>query len=178
MLKKTYGLCQVLLLICGMATAQQLKWHVPTYQGLRLGKAKRVDVERTFGKPAWSGHPEDEYDNPVENMLSYEYENVGGFEGRTVIWMKARTGVVTDIILYPPYQKPLPSKGVLEKLGADYIERESALGPCPTAKEVRKFNRMKRREYPIFLVYPRKGMYVAVDANGNVQDISYMLRCT
>lgn len=175
-------MCSFLLLICGTPAAQKRKWRIPTYGGLTLGKSRKADVERTLGRPEWSGPPEDEYDNPIESMLSYSYENVGGFQGRTVIWMKARSGVVTDILLYPSSERPLTLKELVSKEGRDYIERDAALGPCPTAKEIRK---LKGREegrgecqYPIFLVYPEKGMIVLFDDKENVQEISYMLRCS
>ena len=169
--------CLTIILICGAAYAQARKWHAPTYHGLKLGRSKKADVERAFGKPAWSGHPEDEKDNPVASLLSYEYENVGGFEGRTVVIMDKRTGVVRDILLYPPDRKPLPLKLVIEKFGKDYIERDSDLGPCPTRRELRDFKRPLVPEHPIFLVYPEKGLYVGVDAEGDVPVITYMERC-
>ena len=177
MVKEVSCACLSIILICGAAYAQRRGWRAPTYHGLKLGKSKKADVVRAFGKPAWSGHPEDERDNPVESLLSYEYENVGGFEGRTVVIMDRRTGAVTDISLYPPYQKPLALKRAEEKYGKDYIERDSALGPCPTRRELRNFKPPTVREHPIFLVYPEKGMYVGVDADGNVQGIFYMKRC-
>ena len=177
MVKKALCSWLISLLICGVASAQMRRWRAPTYHGLVLGKSKKVDVARTFGKPVWSGHPEDELDNPVESLLSYEYESVGGFEGRTVVVMNGRTGVVESISLSVPYQMPLPLSKALEKYGRDYIERESALGPCPTDKEIRNFKRPAEREYPIFLVYPHKGMYISVERDNNVREIVYMLRC-
>ena len=176
-MKKAFCL-SVLLLICGAATAQKRsKKQAPSYGGLTLGKSKQADVARVFGKPARSGHPEDEYDNPVERQLSYEYENVGGFKGRTVILMDARSRVVTDIFLYPSEQQPLSLTKALEEYGTDYIERESGLGPCPTAKELRNFKRHTKREYPIFLVYPHKGVFVSFSEDEHVKEIGYMLRC-
>jgi hypothetical protein len=177
MIKKALYSCLILLLIGGVASAQVRKWRAPTYQGLVLGKSKKANVARTFGKPVWSGHPEDEFDHPVASLLSYEYENVGGFEGRTVVMMNRRTGVVESISLSVSYQKPLPLGKALEKYGSDYIERESALGPCPTAKEIRNFKPPAKREYPVFFVYPQKGMYISVEQGNNVREITYMLRC-
>lgn len=177
MTKKVLCACLLSLLVCGLASAQAGEWHPSAYLGLALGKSKKADVERAFGKPAWSGHPEDELDNPVKGLLSYEYENVGGFEGRTVVIMNGRTGVVEGISLYVSQQRPLPLAKALEQYGSDYVERESALGPCPTTKKARDFKPPAKREYPIFLVYPHKGMYVSVGQDNNVREIVYMLRC-
>src|ERR1700748_3163983 len=99
MVKRVFRLCLALLLVCVAASAQALKWRAPTYRGLTLGRSKRADVERAFGRPAWSGHPEDGLDNPIEKLLSYEYDNVGGFDGRTVVIMDGRSEVVQVIYL-------------------------------------------------------------------------------
>jgi hypothetical protein len=125
----------LLLLICSaMVAGQNHRWRASGYKGLTPGKSTKADVKRAFGKPVWVGHPEDEYDNPVENMIDYEYENVGGFEGRMAIWMKRRSGVITDILLYPSYAKPLPWQKILNELGNDYIER--AFRPLPDGRRV------------------------------------------
>jgi hypothetical protein len=144
---------------------------------LTLGKSKRADVERAFGRPAWSGHPEDRLDNPMENFLSYEYDNVGGFEGRTVVIMGRHSGVVQVIYLYPSSQRPLSRSAAVERYGGDYIELESAAGPCPTAKEFRRLKLLTEREYPAFFAYPDKGMYFSVQRDESVLEIGFMLRC-
>jgi hypothetical protein len=178
MLVRNLKISLLLFLFCSpIVVAQNRKWHPSSYKGLKLGKSTKADVKRTFGKPAWVGHPEDEYDNPVENMIAYEYEKAGGFEGRTAIWMKRHSGVITEIILYPSDTKPLSWQKILNEFGSDYIERESSLGPCPTTKDLHRFKPSQRREYPIFFVYKQKGLYVSVNESNNVQEIVYMERC-
>ena len=161
----------------GQAAAQSQKWQAPIYKGLAVGKSKRADVERVFGKPIWVGSPEDEYDNPIKDLILYEYENVGGFRGRTSVIMKARTGVITEIFLYPHYENPLTLEQAIQIYGNEYIERESDLGPCPTAREIKKFQHPKERKYPIFLVYPHKGLYISIVRDGTVQEIGFIARC-
>jgi hypothetical protein len=157
--------------------AQKRGWRVPTYEGLTLVKSRKADVVRRFGKPKWVFHPEDEYDNPVKSLISYGYENVGGFEGRTEVVMKARTGVVIGVDLTPAEGRPLPSSDVLEKFGRDYVERGIGLGPCPTPRDIRDYKPVARYEYPAFLVYPQKGVIVMVKEDKNVGSISYALSC-
>jgi hypothetical protein len=176
MMKRVFYSCLALPLICVAASAQARKWSAPTYQGLTLGKSKRANVERAFGKPAWSGHPEDGLDNPMENFLSYEYDNVGGFDGRTVVIMGRHSGVVQVIYVYPSPQRPLSRSDAVQRYGGDYVERESSDGPCPMASELRH-QRPAAREYPIFLAYPEKGVYFSVQSDGTVLEIGYMLRC-
>lgn len=151
------------------------KWHIPTYQGLTLGKSMKIDVERRFGKPIWSGAPEEKLtDDPSEDELLYEYENVGGVKGRTTVVLGERTGVVKAIDIYP---QQLSMKKVIEQYGKEYIERESSLGPCPSEDEIRNFRPLREREYPIFLVYPQLGMYISVQKDGTVLEIGYLVSC-
>ena len=153
------------------------KWQVPTYKGLTLGKSTRADVARLFGKPQWSGHPEDEYDNPVASLLSYEYENVGGFRGRIAIIMKRRSGVVVEVLLHPADEQALTVKQVIDEYGNGYVERGPDLGICPTEKESRYNKSPKEKQYPYFLVYPRRGMFITINSDQRVQEIAYILRC-
>jgi hypothetical protein len=178
MLKKATSLSLLLLCVCVMATAQSRGWHVPIYQGLKLGKSTKADVERAFGKPVWSGHPiYNEPEGEVKDELLYEYQNVGGFDGRTSVYLDARSSAVKAISLYPDYRRPISLEQAVEKYGGGYIERGSKLGPCPTPKEVRVYGGDKEREYPIFLVYPQKGLYVSIDRDKRVQEIGLLVRC-
>ena len=178
MLRKATLLGLSLLCVGWLAAAQSQAWRVPTYQGLKLGKSTKADVERAFGKPVWSGHPiYEEPEGEVEDELLYEYENVGGFNGRTSVYLDARSGVVKAISLYPNYQRPISLEQTIEKYGRGYIERRSKLGPCPTPKEERLYGGAKEREYPAFLVYPQKGLYVSVNRDNRVQEIGFLVRC-
>jgi hypothetical protein len=122
-----------------LTTSRLQKWRTAIYQGITLGKSTKADVYRIFGKPRWSGSPEDEYDNPVGSLLSFEYDNVGSFNGGTCIIMRRRSGVVIEIYLYPAYQAAPTLPQIVDEYGAGYIERESCLGPCPTAREIKKY---------------------------------------
>jgi len=133
-------LCLLLLGVCGIVVAQTQRWHVPNYQGLGLGKSTKADVERAFGKPLWAGHPiYEELEGEVKDEILYEYENVGGFYGRTSVYLDARNGLVKAISLYPNYLKPLLFNDAIAQYGKEYVERESKLGPCPTPKELQSY---------------------------------------
>ena len=179
MMRKVTLLGLLLLCVGWLAAAQSQVWHVPTYQKLKLGKSTKVDVERAFGKPVWSGHPiYEEPEGEVKDELLYEYENVGGFNGRTLVYLDARSGVVKAISLYPNDQRPISLEQVIEKYGREYIKRGSKLGPCPTPKEVRLYGGAKEHEYPVFLVYPQKGLYVSVNRDNRIQEIGFLVRCS
>jgi hypothetical protein len=153
-------------------------WHIPTYKGIKLNKSTRKDVLRLFGKPTWSGHPEDEYDNPVMSMLRDEFENVGGFKGRTAVNMKKRNKIVDSIELYPPYDNQPTFDELAAQLGKDYVEWDGDLGPCPSRKEIREFQSRKKiySTSLVFRSYPQKGFYVAVE-HERVREIVYLTSC-
>ena len=164
----------------GQATpAQQVhqgKWHTPTYLGLTVGKSTKADIERKFGEPVWSGPPEEKLvEADEEEELLYEYLNVGDIVGRTTFVLGARSGVIKAIEIYP--QQDVTLQEVIRKYGSSYIERPSNLGPCPTDREVSEFKALKEREYPYFLVYPERGMYISIQKDGTVLEIGYIIRC-
>jgi hypothetical protein len=168
----------ILLCACAVTAAQPQRWHVPTYEGMTLGKSTRADIERAFGKPIWSGPPiYEEPEGEVKDEILYEYENVGGFYGRTSVYLDVRSGVIKAITLYPNYQRPITLEEAIKLYGGGYIERESGLGPCPTSKELRNYKQKQEREYPVSLIYPHKGMYVSVDRDNKVNHICYLARC-
>ena len=122
-MKKVTLLGSLLLCVCGVIAAQSHGWHVPTYQGLKLGKSTKADVERAFGKPVWSGHPiYEEPEGEVKDELLYEYQNVGGFDGRTSVYLDAHNGVVKAVSLYPSEQRPMSLEQAMEKYGSEYVE--------------------------------------------------------
>ncbi|MEA2559836.1 MAG: hypothetical protein QOH06_1340 [Acidobacteriota bacterium] len=173
-LRKTVISALVLASLCSCAPGS---WKPGTYEDLVIGRSRSADVLRVLGKPMWTGHPEDEYDNPVESLLSYEYKNPAGFDGRITAVMKASSGKLIEVYVNPTDSIPLST--ILERYGTDYVERDSELGPCPTAEELRTYepSREPGYPYPRFLVYPQKGMYVSLSSPSWAQYIVFTLRC-
>jgi hypothetical protein len=147
-----------------------------TYQGLTLGKSKKSDVERIFGQPVWSGHPEDPYDNAVPSLISYEYDDVGGFNGMTAVIMNRRTGVVSEIVLTVDYKRRITLQEIISKYGRDYVQIDDGLGPCPSQSELKRY---RKPETPsgVFLSYASKGLYVHIDYEEKVQEIVFLKQC-
>jgi hypothetical protein len=156
--------------------ARARRWHAPTYRGITLGRSTRADVRRVFGKPIWSGHPEDEYDNSVLSMLRDEFENVAGFRGRTAVNIRGRGRVVESIELYPPPDAQPIFEEVAAEFGTDYVERPVSLGICPTEAELRAYRPRAVRDSLVFRVYPQKGYYIAVEG-GRVREIVFLKSC-
>ena len=152
------------------------RWHVPTYKGITLKRSTRRDVRRILGRPSWSGHPEDEVDNPVMNMLRDEFENVPGFDGRVAVNMRRRGRVVESIELVPRYDRRPAFEEAAAEYGRDYVERSGEMGPCPTPAELRAGRTPPPGDSLVFRVYPHKGYYIAVEG-GRFREIVFLSRC-
>jgi hypothetical protein len=131
-------------------------------------------VEKTLGKPVWSGTPEEAIvEENRENELWYEYDGAEEFQGRTTVVMNSK-GVVTAVLVYP--QKLFLDRA-LRLLGSNYLRREGKMGPCPTEAELRQSKVSTVSDFPYFLVYPEQGMYISVEEDNTILEIGYLLRC-
>jgi|ERR1051326_8454219 hypothetical protein len=153
-----------------------VEWHVPTYKGIRPGKSKRADVWRAFGKPIWSGHPEDELDAPIMNLIRDEFENVGGFRGRTSVDVKRRSKIVDSIELRPFDDKPFTVEEATARFGKDYLERDDRTGPCPTRIELLASKNQTKSSSTIWRVYPKQGLYLTIQ-DDKVSEIVFLTSC-
>ncbi len=97
-------------------------WKNHTFHGITIGKSKKSDLRRLFGILHRIFNPEDEYDNPILSMISYDYDHLAGFEGRTVFDMKKRDGIILGISLVPAEKKPLDYNWMVSQFGKGYIK--------------------------------------------------------
>lgn len=169
---KTVISAVVLASLCSCAPSS---WKPSSYKELVIGRSRSADVLRVLGKPMWIGHPEDDYDNPIKSLISYEYRNPAGFDGRITAVMKASSGKLIEIYVIPTDSIPLST--ILEQYGTDYIDRDLVLGACPTAERLRTYKPKPGYPYPRFLVYPQKGVYVSQSSPSWVQSLVFPLRC-
>ena len=123
------------ILLCVHAPVGEgnLVWQPANYHGIRVGKSTSSDVIRLFGKPQHTYSPEDEYDNPIPTLVSYSYNDLVGFQGRTIFTMKKRDRIVFEVLLYPSYKRKLYSDWMVSQFGNEYIKRIHQ--PCPRGKE-------------------------------------------
>ena len=153
-----------------------LKWTVPTYRGLVLGKTDKVQVERILGRPMWSGTPEEAvFEKNRDRELWYEYDGADGSSGRTTVAMN-HTGVVVTVLVYP--KKAISLSRVLQLYGSCYLERRWS--PCLTEHELSQIPEKDRRRplLDTFLVYPERGMYLhRGEPDGDIWEIGYLLQC-
>jgi hypothetical protein len=153
----------------------QAALNISSYCGITLSTSTKIQVERLFGKPIWSGEPErEEVNENSEEELLYEYEDICDVKGRTSIFFNARTGIVRSISVYP---KQLSLKQVIERYGDEYIKRDRNLGPCLTKEEKQNYKPSEITNYPVFYVYLQKGIYVSIQKDESVLEIGYVNQC-
>lgn len=169
-------ICFLLLLICStFVGGQNRKWRTGIYQGLIVGKSKRADVLRIFGKPHSKDYLEATEDGLAYDYPVYMYKDVFGFEGTTNIVIYR--GKVERIFLNPPYEKPILREKAVKMYGKDFIERANGLRLCPTANELRNYHPENHRRYPYALVYPDRGLVINIWENDRVTDIAFLKKC-
>lgn len=161
-----------------LGQGKRLAWQRADYHGVKVGKSTSSDLTRLFGKPQHTYNPEDEYDNPIPTLVSYSYENLAGFQGRTIFTMKKRNGIVFEIVLnpsYKTYKRSLDNNWMLSQFGNEYIKRIH--DPCPRGREPRNNLDSSGATGEGFYVYPRKGLYVRIASGYGVSEIVYLNSC-
>jgi len=158
-------------------------WQTPTYQGLRIGKSVKSDVEKVFGPPVYAGPYADDDDDSVKDgkwpYIIYEYKYVGKFDGRTTVLMDAKTEVVKSISLYPIYPKELPLTKALDIYGEPAIKLGIDADLCPLEIEKLKAQEklVNENNPPAFLMYPERGMWLLVREDKTVSEIVFKAKC-
>lgn len=142
-------------------------WRPATYRGLIMGKSTRVDMLRVLGKPNWTELFEEEKVKPV---VWYHYEGQGELPGDLVVHVDKRSGIIHWMALYT---KNLSKDEAITHFGNDYIitryDFDDCLGDADAAPVY---------ESPsgsiINIEYRNRGIAVAVDEAGRVDDIGYV----
>lgn len=158
-----------------LGQGKRLAWQPADYHGVKVGKSTSSDLTRLFGKPQHTYNPEDEYDNPVPTLLSYSYDNLAGFQGRTIFTTKKRAGIVFEVVLDPSDKRKLDNNWMLSQFGNEYIKR--IYDPCPRGKEPRNNHDSSGATGEGFYLYPRKGFYIRITSGYGVGEIVYLNSC-
>ena len=67
---------------------------------MAVGKSRRADMLRAWGKPRWSGNSR--RDDEDERQVTWtNYDKVGEFPGLTTVVSDTRSGIITRINFYP-----------------------------------------------------------------------------
>ena len=200
-MKKKISLSLILLVIwmvvvCEPAVSQvkreKVEWVASTIKGITPGKSKYEDVIRLFGKPDYEGEVIDcgSEDEPLETgtviELGYhrdiEIEGVLAIIGFSVY---EETRIVTSISLA---FEEMTKEDAIKIYGDDYYVITNSDYNNSTTREYASlcvYKSQKRNQeikvdgsdYPIYLVYPQKGMYIQIRRNNKVMMVEYMNGC-
>ena len=200
-MKKKISLSLILLVIwmvvvCEPAVSQvkreKVEWVASTIKGITPSKSKYEDVIRLFGKPDYEGEVIDcgSEDEPLETgtviELGYhrdiEIEGVLAIIGFSVY---EETRIVTSISLA---FEEMTKEDAIKIYGDDYYVITNSDYNNSTTREYASlcvYKSQKRNQeikvdgsdYPIYLVYPQKGMYIQIRRNNKVMMVEYMNGC-
>ncbi|NNE67397.1 MAG: hypothetical protein HKN33_12590 [Pyrinomonadaceae bacterium] len=150
-------------------------WVRPTVNGIVLGKFKHQDVIDLLGKPMSEEEiqqfevPEEEW----EDAMNYRLK-IDGIDGWVGVIYKSKSTLVTHIELVPEVE--MNKKEAIEKYGPDYFVTSNNDSKCiPVSRKNREYR--GKPEYPISIVYPKRGMYVGIREDGSVMHINYTDKC-
>jgi hypothetical protein len=143
------------------------EWRAASYRGLRMGKSTRAEMLRVFGKPKTS-EVFDEKESKSE--VWYHYIGTWEFPGRLTIITEKRTGVISAIDLHPT---ALSREEVIKHFGNDYIVTRYDFDLCLGDEESAPLYESPNGSV-IYIEYRERGIAVAVDEAGKVNEITYI----
>jgi hypothetical protein len=123
------NLVLILSLLLSQAPAVRLPqrvWHPATYRGLTIGKSRRADMLRVFGKPKWTRSPKRGDEDESDQEVWSSFERVGEFPGQTNV-LSDKRGVIERIDFYPA---KLTKDQAIGHFGSDYIITRYAFDSC------------------------------------------------
>ena len=151
------------------------KWQPANFKGIRIGTDSRAMARKLFGKPTWSGKPEDYDENDPE--IWENYAGVDEFHKDITVMSSAKTGVIRMIV---SHHKNLSVEDAIRRLGDDYKTSKYSLcrektGKPATDAEDESFILVEDPKGSIeYIEYRNKGIIVKTDDSGKkVNDIEY-----
>ena len=179
--------------VCEPAVSQikreKIEWVPSTIKGITPGKSKYKDVIRLFGKPDYEGEMiEDPPLKPPEALIKLGYNRdieIEGVLARIGFGVYDETRIVTSISLA---FEEMTKEDAIKIYGDDYYVITNSDYNNSTTREYASlcvYKSQKRNQevkvdgsdYPIYLVYPQKGMYIQIRRNNKVMMVEYMNGC-
>lgn len=150
----------------------QVQWNPSAYLGIIPGQSTYKDVKKILGKPRSEG-PDPESETEKEVGQDSEFNTLMQYS----TGIEVTVGTVTKIVksIGTPYPRMTKQQAV-EKYGSEYFETDSA-SSCITNDQQRGTSGKKDLKYPVWLVYPEKGLMIIVGKDNNVIGIWFLNRC-
>ena len=184
------------VVVCEPAISQvkreKVKWVPSTIKGITPGKSKYKDVIRLFGKPDYEGEAIDcgseDLEEPSVTVIELGYKQdlkIEGVLARIGFVVDDETRIVSSISLY---FKEMTKEDAIKIYGTDYYVITRSDYYNSTTREYASlcvYESQKRNQevkvdgsdYPIYLVYPQKGMFIQVRDDNTVMGLFYTDKC-
>ena len=140
-------------------------WRAGTYRGLTMGKSNVAEMQRIFGAPKKSEVFSEGTSNPE---VWYHYDGPRDFPGtlRVVVYRS----IVQAVDILP---KDLKKEEAIKHFGPGYIVTRYDFDSCLGNEESAPLFESPNGTV-LFIEYRQRGIAIAVDGQGNINEIRYV----
>lgn len=146
------------------------QWHPAVYRALVIGRSRRADMLRAFGKPKWSRQVPGDEESEVPGVTWDNYERIGEFPGITNVASDSRTGVITRIDFYPA---KLGKTEALAHFGRGYVVTRYAFDTCGGDEDSELIYESPNGPL-VYAEYRQRGIAISIGVKDLVTKISYV----
>ncbi|MDQ3817287.1 MAG: hypothetical protein M3362_06310 [Acidobacteriota bacterium] len=134
-----------------------------------MGKSRRADMLRVFGRPLWSRSQREEEEDSKPEVWN-NYEGIGEFPGQANVVVDKRSGIITRIDFFP---KKLTKEQAIAHFGQDYVITRYDFEPCSDDEESEPIYESPNGPL-VSLEYRQRGIAIAIGHGDLVTKISYV----
>lgn len=142
-------------------------WRAATYRGLTMGKSKVAQMRLIFGAPKKSEVFDEGTSNPE---VWYYYDGPRDFPGTLRVIVYGSIVQAVDIL-----PKDLKKEEAIKHFGAGYIVTRYDFDSCLGDEESAPLFESPSGAV-VFIEYRQRGIAIAVDGQGNVNEVRYVSR--
>ena len=167
---KFLSIISLVVLSAGVATPQKVdQWRAGALRGMTVGKSKRAEMLRAWGKPRWSSNSKQE-DEDAPQVTWTNYDKVGEFPGLTTVVSDTRSGIITRINFYPD---KLSRQEAIAHFGSGYVVTKYAFDSCVSEEDSEAI--YESTTGPLVIVeYRARGIAIYLGLKDMVTRISYV----
>lgn len=144
------------------------KWKPAIFKGIQVGKDSRDLARKKFGKPTWSGEPEDQ--NKKHPEIWDNYENVDELHKNITVMSSLKDGTILAI---ESHQDNLTVEEAMKIFGDDYKKTSYEFIPCTLKDGDGEIIEATSGSFT-FIEYRSKGIVLRTDSSQKeVHDIEY-----
>jgi hypothetical protein len=142
-------------------------WHAATYRGLTMGRSNVAEMRRVFGVPKRSEVFNRGKSSPE---VWYYYDGIWEFPGTLRVIVDKTRNTVQAVDIHP---KDLRKEQAIKHFGSDYLVTQYDFDLCLGDEESAPLFESPNGAV-IFIEYRERGIAIAVDSHGKVNEISYV----